>query len=176
MGSMTQASELRLGGRPGLCSACGARAHASCPRCVRPRCRFHRPEAPDRRCADCEAEFRPFSPANIVLRVPVSAIGAFLGAAAGLALALVAGALVYGPTVEIMRLLAIVAAMAGAGVGVGTANVLTTALLRARFLEEQTGTIDMPPARAIAGAASGARRHSESPSAAASSSSMSAPG
>ena len=84
----------------------------------------------------------------MVVRIPLAAIGSFIGFAAGLSLALVVGALLCTPNIALVRMLALGAAAAGGGVGFATANMLATGLFRARFLEERVGA-RLPAARAI---------------------------
>ena len=64
------------------CAVCGAGAAARCERCALPVCEAHQPP-PERRCADCEADFRRRRPLRVV-----AYLLALIGAAVALVIAL----------------------------------------------------------------------------------------
>jgi hypothetical protein len=98
-------------------------------------------------------KFHPYSPLNMLLRLPLAAIGAFIGATAGLSLALVAGALLYAVGLDVVRPLTMTSAVVGLGGGFVVANILATSLLRER---SRAGGPAIPTARLL-GARSGQR-------------------
>jgi hypothetical protein len=65
-----------------LCAVCGAAAQARCERCALPVCEAHHPP-PERRCADCEADFRRRRPARVITYA-ITLIGAALALVIGL--------------------------------------------------------------------------------------------
>jgi hypothetical protein len=67
---------------------------------------------------------------SMLARLPVWTIGAFLGAAAGVAMALIAGGLIVPAELDLVRALAIAAAAGGAGFGWAAAHILAPRLLR----------------------------------------------
>ena len=129
-----------------LCAACGAAATARSRSFSRALCPEHAPAAEKRRAhlAAC----RPLSPEYLLVRVPVSGIGAFVGAAAGMAVALVVGAALHTPSAELLRAIAVVTATSGAIGGVVIANALTSAHLRGQFADGRAAT-ELPTARTL---------------------------
>jgi hypothetical protein len=96
--------------------------------------------------ASTPPEFRPYSPVNMLLRLPLAAIGAFIGATAAVSLALVVGALLLEVGVDVVRPLIITAAVLGIGGGFLIANILATSLLRERA---RASVPVIPPARLL---------------------------
>ena len=65
-----------------LCAVCGAGAAARCERCALPVCEAHQPP-PERRCADCESDFRRRRPLRVVTYL-LTLIGAAVALVVGL--------------------------------------------------------------------------------------------
>lgn len=130
------------------CAHCDAPATGHCLRCGGAGCDRHRPRSPRRRCARCELEFRPFGPRCMLWRLPLSAVGLFIGATAGLSLGLLVAAFLCTPEPAIVRALGAATAGAGAAIGLVLANVIATSLFRDRFLSERL-LADLPLARLL---------------------------
>lgn len=134
---------------PGMiCAHCDAPATGRCLRCGGAGCDRHRPRSPRRRCAHCERDFRPFGPRFLLLRLPLSAIGVFIGATAGLSFGLLVAAFLAAPEPVVVRALGGATAAAGAALGFVFANIIATSLFRERFLDERLGA-ELPCARLL---------------------------